>query len=48
MQIDLVRDGRAIWKYIGQRIRNYPIYVNEGPGEDEDPIALITLGFQLN
>lgn len=45
MKLNLQSDARKIRKYIKRRIKNYPVYVNIGPGEDEDPIGLITVGF---
>jgi hypothetical protein len=48
MQIDLRDDLKAISKYVKQRVRDYPVYENLGPGRDEDPISLITLGFEFD
>lgn len=45
MKIDLSKDKEKIRRYVTRRIRNYPIYVNDGPGEDDDPIQAIMLGF---
>ncbi len=45
MKLDLRKDQKTVRKYIEKRIRDYPIYENLGPGNDEDPIRLITLGF---
>ncbi|MEQ1825516.1 MAG: hypothetical protein ABL921_06200 [Pirellula sp.] len=45
MKLDLSKDKAKIIKYIRQRIKDYPLYVNCGPGEDADPIRFITLGF---
>ena len=45
IKIDLQREQQKVRKYIERRIRDYPVYVNLGPGEDEDPISLITVGF---
>lgn len=45
MKLDLAKDKAKLRKYLQSRIQDYPIYVNLGPGEDEDPIALITVGF---
>jgi hypothetical protein len=45
MKINLQSDQRKLRRYIEQRIRNYPKYENLGPGEDDDPIGLITAGF---
>ena len=48
MHIDLQRDSRRVFKNIKQRVKDYPVYVNAGPGEDEDSISLITLGFSFD
>ena len=45
MKLDLSRDKQKLRKYVVQRIEDYSIYVNEGPGEDDDPIQAIVLGF---
>ena len=45
MKLNLQSDALKILKYIKRRIKDYPVYVNLGPGEDEDLIALITVGF---
>jgi hypothetical protein len=45
MKLDLSRDKEKIRQYISKRIKNYPVYVNDGPGEDDDPIQAIMLGF---
>lgn len=45
MKLDLQADQRKLRRYIEKRIRDYPVYVNLGPGEDDDPIGLITVGF---
>lgn len=47
MKIDLGKERKRIRRYILQRIKDYPVYVNDGPGEDEAPIQLITLGYYL-
>ena len=48
MRIDLKKDFERVVKYIEKRCKDYPVYVNAGPGEDEDAIRLITLGFQFD
>ena len=48
MKLDLRKDQKAVAKHIAERVRDYPVYVNYGPGEDEDPISLITLGFAFD
>ncbi len=45
MKIDLKKDRAKLRKYIEKRIRDYSVYENLGPGEDDAPIALITLGY---
>jgi hypothetical protein len=45
MKLDLSKDKQRIRKYISQRIKDYPVYVNVGPGEDADPIQAIVLGY---
>lgn len=47
MKIDLQKDAQKIRRYIEKRIRDYPNYENLGPGDDSDPIALITVGYYL-
>ena len=48
MKIDLAKDSKVIKKHIEQRIKDYPIYINEGPGKDEDDVTQITIGFQFD
>lgn len=48
MKINLKADAKTIYDHLRQRVADYPIYVNAGPGEDEDPISQITLGFQVS
>jgi hypothetical protein len=45
MKLDLKKDAEKIRRYISKRVSNYPIYENLGPGDDTDPIRLITLGY---
>lgn len=45
MKIDLQKDKAKLRKYIEKRVRDYPVYENLGPGDDDAPIALITLGY---
>jgi hypothetical protein len=47
MKINLQSDAKTIYNYVKQRVADYPIYVNAGPGEDDDPISHMTLGFQV-
>ena len=44
-RVDLAKDKERIRRYILKRIKDYPVYENNGPGEDEDPIQAIMLGF---
>ncbi len=48
MKIDLKADAKSVYEYVKQRVADYPVYINNGPGEDEDPILQITLGFQIS
>ncbi|MEQ8791156.1 MAG: hypothetical protein RIC55_33145 [Pirellulaceae bacterium] len=48
MKIDLLADAKTVYAYVKQRVADYPVYVNNGPGEDDDPISQITLGFQVS
>lgn len=45
MKLDLESDAKKVREYIERRIKDYPLYVNLGPGEDADPIALMTVGY---
>ena len=45
MKLNMQTDAKKVRKYINRRIKDYPVYENFGPGEDEDPIGLITVGF---
>ena len=47
MKLDLTKDQRKIRRYIKQRIKEYAVYENNGPGDDEDPIQLVTMGYYL-
>ena len=47
MKLDFQKDAKTIRSYIEQRIRDYPVYENLGPGADEDPIALISVGYYI-
>lgn len=46
--IDLKRDSKVVRKYVLQRVKEYPVYENLGPGSDDDLIRLITLGFEFD
>jgi hypothetical protein len=45
MRLDLSKDRVKITKYLKKRVKDYPKYVNFGPGIDTDPIRFIALGF---
>lgn len=47
MELDLQKDAGKIRRFIEKRIRNYPKYDNLGPGNDGDPISLISVGYSL-
>ncbi len=47
MKLDLQKDVRKIRRFLEKRIHDYPVYENLGPGDDADPIALITLGYYV-
>ena len=48
MKLDLRKAQKSLMKYIKTRVRDYPVYVNAGPGEDDDPITQITFGYQFD
>ena len=48
MKIDLRKDFEKIYAHVVQRVADYPIYVNIGPGEDDAPISHMTLGYEVN
>jgi hypothetical protein len=47
MKLDLQKDAQKIGRYIQQRVRDYPVFINLGPGKDDDPISLVTLGYYV-
>lgn len=47
MKLNLQKDGQKLRRFIQERIADYPVYVNLGPGNDEDPITLITFGYYI-
>ena len=47
MNLNLQSDQKRVRRFIQQRIRDFPVYVNPGPGKDEDPISLATLGYNV-
>lgn len=48
MNKQLKNDAKLIVDFIAQRVQDYPVYINNGPGNDEDPISQITLGYQVS
>ena len=48
MKINLKNDARKIYNHIKRRVKDYPKNINPGPGEDEDPISQITLGYSVD
>ena len=47
MKIDLKSDFATARDHLAQRVKDYPVYVNLGPGNDDDAITQITLGYQV-
>ena len=45
LKLDLQREHQKVRRYFERRVRDYSVYLNLGPGEDEDPISLMTVGF---
>ena len=45
MKLNLLADQKKIRRYISDRVRDYPDYTNLGPGDDNDPISRMTVGF---
>ena len=48
MELDLRKDYQALKEHLLQRIRDYSKSPNEGPDEEDDPIGLITFGYQFD
>jgi len=48
MTIDLRKERTEILEHIAQRVRDFPDYEHTGPGDGEDPITFIELGFQFD
>ena len=48
MHLDLRKSARVLRKHIAERVRDYPLYFNEGPGKDEASIKQITVGYQFD
>ncbi|MGV3724199.1 MAG: hypothetical protein ACO1SX_25170, partial [Actinomycetota bacterium] len=47
MNIDLREDYKTVAEHLAARVRDYSGPANKGPGKAEDPIALMTLGYQF-
>ena len=47
MKLDLRRDLKELEDFILEKIRIYDEYENLGPGDDDDPIQRITLGYYV-
>lgn len=45
MKLNLQTDQKILRAYIEQRIRNYGKEVNDGPGDAQSPISLVTFGY---
>lgn len=45
--LNLTKDYKELISHLKRRIKDYPVYVNAGPGKDADEISLITLGFSF-
>ena len=48
MPLDLRKASALLRKHIAERVRDYPLYVNEGPGKDDAPIKQITMGYDFD
>jgi hypothetical protein len=48
MQLDLSKASKILRKHIAERVREYPKYINEGPGKDDAPITQITIGYAFD
>lgn len=46
--LDLCADAKTIADYVKRRVQDYPVYINAGPGEDDDKITQITLGYSFD
>jgi hypothetical protein len=47
MKLDLQKDAQKIRRHIENRIRNYPVYENLGPGDDTHDVVLVTFGYYI-
>ena len=45
-KLNLKSNRKRILTHVRQRVRDYPSYVNQGPGNDEDPISQISVGYE--
>lgn len=48
MHLDLRTSSAVLRTHIAERVRDYPLYLNEGPGKDDAPIRQITMGYQFD
>lgn len=48
MRLNLTADQKKIEQYLRQRVKDFPVYINSGPGRDEDPIQQITAGYAVD
>ena len=48
MKLDLRKDRAKLLKHVNERVKDYPVYINMGPGKDEDPIKLVTFGYEFD
>lgn len=48
MKIDLKRDRKKLFAYAQQRLDDFHVYENDGPGEDDDPVSMITFGYEYS
>lgn len=47
MHIDLRQDAKRLRRFVEQRVKEFPLYTRQGPGEDDARIRLIVLGYQF-
>ena len=46
-KVDLQLDSRRVERFIQKRVRGYHRYVNVGPGDDDDPVVQVVLGYYV-
>lgn len=46
--LDLRSDAETIADYVRRRVKDYPVYINAGPGDDDDKVTQITLGYSFD